>query len=163
MFICILRLSFQLHLSCLVKLFLLNMEYSHFEPLPLCSENSYLPDYIISESIVPTWLHCLTLCLMSNTCRSVNVWENPGYTRDVTCQLNWSSVDQCVSLQLVAGVKYYTMRFASCGDIQRLLPLAADGEYSLDLGTGRIAKVYCHNLNTSYPLVSPTSVKTFKI
>ncbi len=130
------------------------MEYTYYESLPSCSENNYLPGYVISESVVPTWLHCFTLCLASNICRSVNIWQNPGYISNVTCQLNWHYAGKCIELQSTTGVKYYPMSFTSCADVHRLLPFAVDGEFYLDLGTGRLAQVYCHGMNTSNPLVS---------
>ncbi len=132
------------------------MGYSHFEALPTCAENSYLPGYMISESVVGTLVSCLTLCVLTNNCRSVNVWSRP---RNITCQLNWSIVDRCSDLASAPGVQYLAMEFASCSDVKRLLPTAADGEYKLKFGQ-HWAQVYCHNISGNNPLVSVIKVFT---
>ncbi len=130
------------------------MEYSYFEVLPPCAGNSYLAGYIISESIVQTLIYCLTLCLLNDDCRSVNAWETPGQGRNVTCQLNWSIGVWCSDLDTAPGVCYFAVRVASCEGMKRLVLSAQDGEYNLQFG--RIsAKVFCHNMSTDKPLVSP--------
>ncbi len=126
---------------------------------PLCTENSYLSGYVLSENIVINVFQCLTLCLITENCRSVNVWHNSGEKGNVTCQMNRHRAYQCSDLvpaTPAAGVQYYTMEgryFTSCADVHRSLPTAADGEFDLDLGTGKLAQVYCYNL-TGNPLVS---------
>ena len=86
-----------------------DVEYTHFKAISLCGENSYLPGYSISESVVPVWFYCFTLCLKSSSCRSVNIWDNPG---NVTCQLKSGMVDDCVYLQSSAGARYLHISLA---------------------------------------------------
>ncbi len=121
------------------------MDYLYFE-------NSYLAGYKISESVEHTLMSCLTLCLISDSCRSVNVWGNLVHDRDVICQLNWYSVYQRSGLQNASDVQYYAMVYETCADIKRLQDLAQDGEYQLQFGQ-HSGKVYCHNM-TYNPLVS---------
>ncbi len=134
-----------------------NMDHTYFESLPSCTENSYLVGYVTSQHIVRFWLNCLSLCILSETCRSVNVWDNHVYKHDKrTCELNWSIANNCSDLQPAPNVWYITKEFvSSCADIQRSEPGAQDGEFILWLGW-RKATVYCHNMDTSDPLVSNT-------
>ncbi len=126
---------------------------------PICAENSYLSGYVLSENIVINVFQCLTLCLITENCRSLNVWHNSQEKGNVTCQMNRYQTDQCSDLDTAraANVQYYNINgryFTSCVDFHRSLSSAVDGEYNLDLGTGKLARVYCHNLTTSNPLVS---------
>ncbi len=121
------------------------MDYLHFE-------NSYLAGYKISESVEHTLMSCLTLCLISDNCRSVNVWRDLVYDRNVICQLNWYSVYQTSLLQNASNVQYYAMVYETCADIKRERSLNQDGEYYLRFGQ-HYGKVYCHNM-TDNPSVS---------
>ena len=90
------------------------MEIStYFEALHTCTQNSYLSGYVISEHTVQTWLNCLTLCVWTEDCRSVNVWQNPLNKMNVTCQLNWSIVDGCSDLQPAQDVRYMMKKYSS--------------------------------------------------
>ena len=60
---------------------------------PLCTENNYLSGYVLSESFVINVFHCLTLCLVTENCRSVNVWHNSQEKENVTCQMNSFQAD----------------------------------------------------------------------
>ncbi len=84
------------------------MDISFFHTLPACAQNHYLAGYVTSQQVVRSWLNCLTLCVLSEICGSVNVWENPVNKRNVTCQLNWSIGIDCSDLQAAPGVRYDT-------------------------------------------------------
>ncbi len=89
-----------------------HMEYTYhayYESLPSCGVNSYLSGYIITESIVATWYRCLNLCLISDICRSVNVWQN---SNNVKCQLNWANAAACEYLDAAADVRYLSIHLA---------------------------------------------------
>ncbi len=100
------------------------MEYTYFESLSSCGINSYLSGYIITESIVPTWIQCLTLCLMSNICRSVNIWQN---SNDVKCQLNWANTIVCDYLVTAADVRYLPVQLAYRASVKEGKPFQTKG------------------------------------
>ncbi len=131
----------------------MNMDHIYFKALPSCTQNSYLVGSMISQHVVRSWINCLSVCVLTETCRSVNMWENPAYKRNVTCQLNWSIGINCSDLQSAPDVRYMMVDYASCTSVKRAVPDAPDGEYTLWFGK-RSARVYCHNMDTSEPLVS---------
>ncbi len=122
------------------------VKYTYYESLTSCGVNSYLSGYIITESILPTWFQCLTLCLISNICRSVNIWQN---LNNVKCQLNWANTTGCEYLDTASDVRYLPVQLTYTQN-KKLVKVGQS--WSKLVALGHRAKLVTNGQVTNYEL-----------
>ena len=150
MFIASLDLEVGIILSHLISSLLIS---SHLISILLFSSLLFSPHHISSHHLIISSSHLFSSLLFSSLLFSSLLFSSHHL---ISSHLIFSYLAlQCqseldCSTEVLSGVLP-----TSCADVQTLLPTALDGEYKMKIGQS-LALVYCHNMNTSNPLVSIT-------